>query len=193
MSHNRLRPGEAPGLFLFIALSTPFGRIFRGRRVAFRPKSSHLHFRGQNPAPVEIAKLTTSALPSSGFSAASGAPRPLSAETSSFAEKLLACLAEAKAEEVVTIDLQGKTSLADMMIIASGRSTVHVGAIADRVIKTCKAAGVSSPRVEGLVQCDWVLVDAGDVIIHLFRPEVRQFYNLEKMWGGDRPREMRLA
>ena len=58
-----------------------------------------------------------------------------------------------------------------------------MSAIADRVIKACKAAGVSAPRVEGLPQCDWVLVDAGDVIVHIFRPEVRQFYNLEKMWA----------
>lgn len=106
---------------------------------------------------------------------------------------VLSSLDEAKAEEVVTIDLRGKTALADEMIIATGRSSVHVGAIADRVIKACKAAGAAAPRVEGLPQCDWVLVDAGDVIVHVFRPEVRQFYNLEKMWGGDRPRELRLA
>ncbi|MGA8172700.1 MAG: ribosome silencing factor [Methylocystis sp.] len=103
---------------------------------------------------------------------------------------LVACLDEAKAEEIVSIDLNGKTALADSMIVATGRSNVHVGAIADRVIKACKAAGVSGLRVEGLPQCDWVLVDAGDIIVHIFRPEVRQFYNLEKMWGGDRPREM---
>ena len=86
------------------------------------------------------------------------------------------------------IELAGKTSIADDMIIATGRSTTHVGAIADRAIRACKDAGYS-PRVEGLPNCDWVLIDAGDVIVHLFRPEVRQFYNLEKMWGGDRPVE----
>ena len=101
---------------------------------------------------------------------------------------ILTALDDAKAEEIVTIDLAGKTSIADNMIIASGRSNVHVGAIAERVIKACKEAG-TLPRVEGLQSCDWVLVDAGDVIVHLFRPEVRQFYNLEKMWGGDRPVE----
>ncbi|QGM47116.1 ribosome silencing factor [Methylocystis heyeri] len=140
-----------------------------------------------------MAKLTTSALTSRGHSTADGAPQALSAESFSLAEKLLASLDEAKAEDVATIDLRDKTSLADVMIIASGRSSVHVGAIADRVIKACKAAGVSAPRVEGLTQGDWVLVDAGDAIIHIFRPEVRLFYNLEKMWGGDRPREMRLV
>ena len=106
---------------------------------------------------------------------------------------ILASLDDSKAEEVIAIDLRGKTALADVMMIASGRSTTHVGAIADKVIKACKAAGLASPRVEGLPQCDWVLIDASDVIVHIFRPEVRQFYNLEKMWGGDRPVEMKLV
>ena len=106
---------------------------------------------------------------------------------------ILASLEDSKAEDVITIDLRGKTALADQMIIATGRSTTHVGAIADKVIKSCKSAGLSSPRVEGLPQCDWVLIDASDVIVHIFRPEVRQFYNLEKMWGGDRPVEMKLV
>ncbi len=102
---------------------------------------------------------------------------------------VLASLEDAKAEDIVSIDLQGKTSIADTMIIASGRSNVHVGAMADRVLKAFKEAGAATPRIEGLPHCDWVLVDGGDVIIHLFRPEVRQFYNLEKMWGQDRPGE----
>jgi ribosome-associated protein len=107
-------------------------------------------------------------------------------------QDVLRALDETKAEDVISIDLRGKTALADDMIIATGRSTVHVGAIADKAIRACKAAGVTA-RVEGLPQCDWVLIDAGDVIVHIFRPEVRQFYNLEKMWGGDRPLEMRLV
>ncbi len=107
--------------------------------------------------------------------------------------QILSSLEEAKAEATTSIDLKGKTALADTMVVATGRSTVHVGAIAERVIKACKAAGVAAPRVEGLPQCDWVLIDAGDIIVHIFRPEVRQFYNLEKMWGGDRPRELRLV
>jgi ribosome-associated protein len=102
-------------------------------------------------------------------------------------QTVLGCLQDAKAEDVVCIDLNGKTALADTMIIASGRSNTHVGAAAERVIKALKELGVAAPRVEGLTHCDWVLVDAGDAIVHLFRPEVRQFYNLEKMWGRDRP------
>ena len=78
------------------------------------------------------------------------------------------------------------------MVVASGRSSVHVGAIADRLLRRCKDSGTST-RVEGLGTCDWVLVDAGDAIIHIFRPEVREFYNLEKMWGGLRPDEQRAG
>ena len=105
---------------------------------------------------------------------------------------ILASLDDAKAEEIVSIDLHGKTSLADFMVIASGRSNTHVGAIADRLLRNCKALGIT-PRVEGLQNCDWVLVDAGDAIVHIFRPEVRQFYNLDKMWGGSRPGEQRAG
>jgi ribosome-associated protein len=102
-------------------------------------------------------------------------------------QKILDSLDDAKAENVVAINLGGKTTLADVMTIASGRANTHVGAIAERVIKACKEAGVAAPRVEGMPNNDWVLVDAGDIIVHIFRPEVRLFYNLEKMWGGDRP------
>jgi ribosome-associated protein len=104
---------------------------------------------------------------------------------------VLTALDDLKAEEIVSIDLAGKTSIADWMIVATGRSTTQVGALADRVIRALKDAGAPTPAVEGLPACDWVLIDAGDLIIHLFRPEVRQFYNLEKMWGVDRPGEKR--
>ncbi len=106
---------------------------------------------------------------------------------------ILASLENSKAEDVVAIDLEGKTTLADIMIIASGRSNVHVGAIADHVAKACKAAGYPAPRIEGIPNCDWVLLDAGDAIVHIFKPDVRQFYNLEKMWSADRPGETRPA
>jgi ribosome-associated protein len=87
-----------------------------------------------------------------------------------------------KAEDTVTIDLTGKTTIADTMVVASGRSNRHVGATADRVIEGLKKAGIADIRVEGMPHCDWVLIDAGDVIVHIFRPEVREFYNIEKMW-----------
>ncbi len=95
---------------------------------------------------------------------------------------VLARLEESKAEDTVTIDLSGKTSIADAMVVTSGRSSRQVGAIADRLMKDLKAAGVAGVRVEGLPHADWVVIDAGDVIVHVFRPEVRAFYNLEKMW-----------
>ncbi len=97
---------------------------------------------------------------------------------------------EMKAEDTIIIDLEGKTSIADHMIITSGRSNRHVGSIADEVMKVLKDAGHPAPRIEGVPHCDWVLVDCGDVIVHVFRPEVRSFYNLEKMWGVDRPTEV---
>ncbi len=100
---------------------------------------------------------------------------------------VLTSLSDAKAEEIVSIDLHGKTSIGDHMVIASGRSQRHVGAIADQVMEKLKDGGHRNLRVEGMPQCDWVLIDGGDVIVHVFRPEVRQFYNLEKMWSVDRP------
>ncbi len=102
---------------------------------------------------------------------------------------ILHWLDEAKAEEVVAIDLEGKSSIGDYMIVASGRSDRHVGAIAEQVHRKIKTLGHSKARVEGLETCDWVLIDTGDIVIHVFRPEVRTFYNLEKMWSGDRPPE----
>ncbi|MGH6868155.1 MAG: ribosome silencing factor, partial [Methylocella sp.] len=114
-------------------------------------------------------------------------------EAGTLVRTVLTCLDDSKAEDIVAIDLRGKTILADVMIIATGRSTVHVGAIAERIIGAFKAARRQTPRVEGLRYCDWVLVDGADIIIHIFRPEVRQFYNLEKMWSIDRPGERRLG
>ncbi len=88
-------------------------------------------------------------------------------------------------EDIATIGLAGKTSIADYMIIASGRSSRQVGAMADNLREKLKAAGARPGIAEGRARCDWVLIDAGDIIIHLFRPEVREFYNLEKMWSAD--------
>ena len=95
-------------------------------------------------------------------------------------------LDEAKAEDLVTIDLKGKSSIGDYMVIATGGSDRHVGAIADQLRRKFKENGIN-PRVEGLDACDWVLVDTGDIIVHVFRAEVRDFYNLEKMWSSERP------
>jgi ribosome-associated protein len=91
-----------------------------------------------------------------------------------------------KAEDTVTIDLTGKSSIADCMVVTSGRSNRHVGSLAERVLDDLTKAGVRNTRIEGMPHCDWVLIDAGDVIVHVFRPEVRAFYNLEKMWATPR-------
>ena len=92
-------------------------------------------------------------------------------------------LDEDKAEDVVTIDLAGKSDIADAMIVASGRSQRHVSAMADKVMRRLKGAGFGRAKVEGAGASDWVLIDAEDVIVHLFRPEVRSFYNLERVWS----------
>jgi ribosome-associated protein len=97
-------------------------------------------------------------------------------------ETVLASLEDSKAENIVSIDLNGKSSIADRMVIASGRSHRHVAAVAEHLLTALKDAGLGNARVEGLAAADWVLIDAGDVIVHVFRPEVRDFYNLEKMW-----------
>lgn len=107
-------------------------------------------------------------------------------------EALLSRLDEAKAEQIVTIDLTGKSTVADTMVVASGRSNRHVDAIARQAIEELEKRGVRNIRSEGMPQCDWVLVDAGDVVVHVFRPEVRSFYNLEKLWSEHAPAE-RLA
>ena len=95
---------------------------------------------------------------------------------------VLSRLDDMKAEETVTIDLRGKSAFSDYMIVTSGRANRHVGAIAENVTKGLKETGIKSIHVEGLPNCDWVLIDSGDVIVHVFRPEVREFYNLERLW-----------
>ncbi len=96
-------------------------------------------------------------------------------------------LDDAKAEDIVTIPLEGKSSLGDYMVVATGRTDRHVGAIADQLQQKLKERGETRARVEGQPTCDWVLIDTGDIIVHVFRPEVREFYNLEKMWQADLP------
>ncbi|WP_086607076.1 ribosome silencing factor [Erythrobacter donghaensis] len=88
-----------------------------------------------------------------------------------------------QAQDIVTIPLEGKSSIADHMVIASGRSTRQVASMAQKLAEKIKQAGFGHARIEGLPAADWVLIDAGDVVVHLFRPEVRSFYNLERMWS----------
>lgn len=96
------------------------------------------------------------------------------------------CLDETKAQDIVVIDLSGKSAFAEYMIVATGQSQRQLGAIADRISN----ALTRKVLVEGVPDCDWVLVDAGDVVVHLFKPESRTFYNLEKMWGAEIPQSV---
>ena len=100
-------------------------------------------------------------------------------------QTILTSLEDSKAEDIVTIDIAGKSALGDHMVVTSGRSHRHVGAIADHLVENLKKAGSGPVKVEGLPHCDWVLIDAGDTIVHIFRPEVREFYNIEKMWQAE--------
>ena len=124
-----------------------------------------------SPADPEVARMGTSS-PNAVSGDASHALRTLIATT----------LTEEKAEDVVEIDLRGKSEMGDYMIVASGRSTRQVSALADKVIEKAKTEMGVLSRVEGKSAGDWVLIDTGDVIVHLFRPEVREFYQIEKMW-----------
>ncbi len=92
-----------------------------------------------------------------------------------------------KAQAVTVIDLEGKSSIADYMVVASGTSSRQVASISDHLVERLKAAGETGIGVDGKSQGDWVLIDIGDVVVHVFRPEVREFYNLEKMWGVEMP------
>lgn len=105
------------------------------------------------------------------------------AEPGSMHALILDQLDEDQAQDIVSIPLAGKSSMADHMVIASGRSTRQVAAMAQKLAERLKREGHGSSRIEGLPAANWVLIDAGDVVIHLFRPEVRSFYNLERMWG----------
>lgn len=123
------------------------------------------------------------------MAAPSLAPLPSEADPVSALHKLvLSSLEDDQAIETVSIPLEGKSSIADHMVIASGRSTRQVASMAQKLVERIKGELGRSARIEGLPAADWVLIDAGDVIVHLFRPEVRSFYNLERMWAfGEAP------
>ena len=112
-------------------------------------------------------------------------PTPAATPEPQMIDVVLQSLDDAKAEQTVAIDITGKSSLSDHMVVTSGRSNRHVSAVADQLVTALRDAGFGKPRIEGLPHADWVLVDAGDVIVHIFRPEVREFYNIEKMWAVD--------
>lgn len=112
---------------------------------------------------------------------------PAADSSAGLLELITSSLEDDKAIDVVAIDLRNKTILADYLVIATGRSQRHVGAVAERLIERLKESERRPVGIEGLPRCDWVLIDAGDVIAHVFRREVREFYNLEKMWSVEIP------
>lgn len=105
--------------------------------------------------------------------------------------RILASLEDDKAEEIVSIDLSGRSSLCDAIVVASGRSSRHVASIAEHLARRLKEAGYGTRPLNGAGQGDWALVDCGDVIVHVFRPEVRAYYDLEGMWSVDEPKRSR--
>ena len=116
-----------------------------------------------------------------------GAVHAIAPQEPALLSRILSSLDDDKAEDIVTIDLGGRSAMADALVIASGRSARHVSAIADHLARRLKEAGYGTRPVTGAAQGDWALVDAGDIIVHVFRPEVRDYYDLEGMWSVDEP------
>lgn len=150
-------------------------------RRAIAQQHSSGHPVADQPAPAGAA--------AGGADAGAGGEAPHRTEPGPEALRSLieAGLEDDKAQAVTVIDLADKTTIADYMVIASGTSRRQVSAMAERLLERLKAAGVKRTVADGRDQGDWVLIDAGEVVVHLFRPEVRAFYNLEKMWGADLP------
>ena len=122
-------------------------------------------------------------------SSAATLPNSDAEQAESLHQLILQSLDDDQAQEITSIPLAGKSSIGDYMVIASGRSTRHVAAVAEKLAEKIKKETGRAIKIEGLPAADWVLLDAGDVIVHLFRPEVRSFYNLERMWGFGEPAE----
>jgi ribosome-associated protein len=130
-----------------------------------------------------VAKKSAAKKPVKKQAAVAPVPARKVAPQSDLLKRILVSLDDDKAENIVTIDLEGRSALCDAAVIASGRSSRHVGAMAEHLARKLKEGGYGTRPVSGQGQGDWVLVDAGDVIVHLFRPEVREYYDLEGMWS----------
>jgi ribosome-associated protein len=150
----------------------PTGKKPAGAKSAKKPAKQTAKKAAKKPAAKKPVKK-----------AASPAPAKKVAPPSDLLKRILASLDDDKAENIVTIDLEGRSALCDAAVIASGRSSRHVGAMAEHLARRLKEGGYGTRPVSGQGQGDWVLVDAGDVIVHLFRPEVRDYYDLEGMWS----------
>lgn len=147
------------------------------------PTSTKTKTKAKKAAPKTTNKKTASKPKTKPVPKKRASPSKTPAPQSDLLKRILASLDDDKAENVVTINLQGRSALCDAVVIASGRSSRHVGAMAEHVARRLKESGYGTRPVSGQAQGDWVLVDAGDVIVHLFRPEVRDYYDLEGMWS----------
>lgn len=107
------------------------------------------------------------------------------ADAKTVSEAILKMLDDDQAQDILCIDLVGKSSVADIMIIASGKNQRHVGAVAEHIVTMLKDMGLGKAKVEGLPNADWVLIDSGDVVTHIFKPDVREFYSIERIWTGE--------
>lgn len=145
----------------------------------------------KSPAKKPAAKKAPAKAAPKTAAKAAPAPKKTSAVDRALLDRILKSLDDDKAEEIVTIDLAGRSSLCDAIVVASGRSSRHVASIAEHLARRLKEAGYGTRPMNGAGQGDWALVDAGDVIVHVFRPEVRSYYDLEGMWSVEEPRRGR--
>src|ERR1700749_1030093 len=151
------------------------------RRIAGGRQDSAFAIQGKEWS-LATSVLSKSVLPKTRKTSTQAAALKAQPDADKTLNMILSRLDDMKAEETVTIDLRGKSAFSDYMIVTTGRANRHVGAIAENVTKSLKENGIKNIHVEGLPNCDWVVIDSGDVIVHVFRPEVREFYNLERLW-----------
>jgi ribosome-associated protein len=161
------------------------------KKPASRPAAARATKKPQKTAPKAKAKVKTAKAPSRKVAkpkAKKAVPKPRKAPVQSeLLKRIVASLEDDKAEAIVTVDLEGRSSICDAAVVASGRSSRHVMSIAEHLARRLKEQGYGTRPVTGASQGDWVLVDAGDVIVHVFRPEVREYYDLEGMWDVPPP------
>ena len=168
-------------------------RIDRERRINLKTAKSARKPAKKPAAKKSAAKVAvpTKKPPVKKARAKKAAPKKAPPREIEVLSRILQSLDDDKAEQVVTIDLEGRSSLCDAIVVANGRSSRHVASIAEHLARRLKEAGYGTRPVDGLSQGDWVLVDAGDVIVHVFRPEVRAYYDLEGMWSVAEPKRAR--
>ena len=152
-----------------------------------RERRTNLTLKTTKPAKKQAAKKPAAKKPAAkkAASAKKSVPRKAPAPQTTLLNRILTSLDDDKAEQIAIIDLEGRSSLCDTIVIANGRSSRHVASIAEHLARRLKEVGYGTCHMDGLTQGDWVLVDAGDVIVHVFRPEVRAYYDLEGMWSVD--------